>query len=42
MMKNSKYCFHDWVIESSEGRILASKGEVREKFEKDINLPHLP
>lgn len=42
MKKNSKYDFHDWVIESTEGHILASKGEIREKFENDIGLPHLP
>lgn len=40
--KSSNYQFNDWLIETSKGRILASQGELREKYEKDINLPHLP
>ena len=42
MKKSSKFTFHDWTIESSVGHILASKGEQRDKFEKNIILPHLP
>lgn len=38
----TNYQFKDWFIETSKGHILASKGELREKYEKDINLPHLP
>jgi hypothetical protein len=34
--------FKDWHIEAAKGPILASKGELREKFERDIKLPHLP
>ena len=37
-----KFQFNDWCIETSEGHILASRGELREKYEKNIHLPHLP
>jgi type 2A phosphatase activator TIP41 len=37
-----KFQFKDWYIESSKGHILSSKGEIREKYEKNILLPHLP
>lgn len=38
----STYQFKDWYIEASKGPILASKGDVRDKYERDIQLPHLP
>lgn len=40
--KQSNYQFKDWFIETTKGRILASQGDMREKYEKDIDLPHLP
>lgn len=40
--RTNNYQFNDWFIETAKGRILASKGEQREKYERDINLPHLP
>jgi hypothetical protein len=42
MKKSSKFTFHDWTIETTEGHILPSKGDQRDKFEKNIELPHLP
>jgi type 2A phosphatase activator TIP41 len=40
--RKTNYQHKDWFIETSKGRIMASKGERREKYERDINLPHLP
>jgi type 2A phosphatase activator TIP41 len=40
--KRTNYQFKDWYIETCKGRILESNGERREKYERDINLPHLP
>jgi len=40
--KLNNYQFKKWYIETSKGHILASKGPVREKYENDIKLPHLP
>jgi type 2A phosphatase activator TIP41 len=37
-----RFEFKDWLIESSKGHILASHGELRDKYEKNIKLPHLP
>lgn len=42
MKKSSGFTFKDWQIDSSHGHILSSKGEQRDRYEKDINLPHLP
>lgn len=39
---SSSFQFKDWYIEAAKGPILASKGDVREKYERDILLPHLP
>jgi type 2A phosphatase activator TIP41 len=42
-MKNStNYEFKDWLIESVKGHILPSKGELRDLYETEIQLPHLP
>jgi type 2A phosphatase activator TIP41 len=42
-MKNStNYEFKDWYIESVKGHILPSKGDLRDKYETEIQLPHLP
>lgn len=41
-VKHNNYQFKDWYIESCKGRILESKGEKRERYEKEIKLPHLP
>ncbi|CAF0718140.1 unnamed protein product [Brachionus calyciflorus] len=40
--KCTNYQFNDWYIETNKGRILASQGEQREKYENEIKLPHLP
>lgn len=37
-----RFQFKDWTIESTKGHILESKGELREKYENNITLPHLP
>lgn len=42
MKKSTNYTFKNWLIETTKGHILPSKGDVRDKYEKDINLPHLP
>lgn len=39
---SSNFQFKEWYIEAAKGPILASKGDIREKYERDINLPHLP
>jgi type 2A phosphatase activator TIP41 len=39
---SQNYQFKDWSIQTAKTRILASQGEMREKYEKDIKLPHLP
>ena len=39
---SSNFQFKEWYIEAVKGPILASKGDIREKYERDINLPHLP
>lgn len=38
----TNYQFKDWYIETAKGRIQESKGERRERYEREINLPHLP
>jgi type 2A phosphatase activator TIP41 len=38
----TNYQFKDWHISTAKGRIQESKGERREKYERDLNLPHLP
>lgn len=40
--KSTNYQFNNWYIESNKGRILASQGEQRDKYETEIRLPHLP
>lgn len=40
--KSTNYQFNNWYIETNKGRILASQGEQREKYENEIRLPHLP
>ncbi len=37
-----RFQFKDWTIQTCKGHILASKGEIRDKYEKTIELPHLP
>ncbi len=37
-----RFQFKDWTIQTSKGHILASKGDIRDKYEKNIELPHLP
>lgn len=37
-----KYQFKEWQIETQKGHILASKGDLRDKYEHNIKLPHLP
>ena len=38
----TNYQYKDWFIESKKDRILASRGEVRERYERELELPHLP
>jgi type 2A phosphatase activator TIP41 len=40
--KVANYQFKDWHISTAKGRIQESKGERREKYERGLNLPHLP
>jgi hypothetical protein len=40
--RKSNYQFKDWHIETCKSAILASKGSLREKYENDLRLPHLP
>ncbi|RNA38880.1 TIP41 [Brachionus plicatilis] len=40
--KSTNYQFNNWYIETNKGRILASQGEQRERYENEIKLPHLP
>ena len=38
----TNYQFKDWYIQSKKDRILASRGEIRERYERELELPHLP
>ena len=40
--KLSNYQLKDWYIETAQSRIQESQGERREKYEKELKLPHLP
>ena len=40
--RETNYQFKDWHIATAKGRIQESMGERRERYERDIKLPHLP
>ena len=40
--RKSSYTYKEWYMETNKDKIMASRGEARDKYENDLKLPHMP